>query len=237
MTGPTFPTGDIVIRIPDGNPPQGGWPVLVFLHGCGERASTYSALATAAAAAAFVSIAPSGPMILPGGGRSWMTDLAATDACIQSAFAGPLSGLAGVLGGLYLCGFSQGATHAYGLLAGRPDRYSGAIILSPGEGPDPPGPPPAEAARPMYLSYGKGEYRVFRQRAQKWGTRWQRSGHPCRIEPHPGGHHYPIDWFTRFPLVAAWLLSFRANSETSKILQQQAVRPNPPPGGTSATSS
>jgi predicted esterase len=202
---------EVVARAPGGSSPPRGWPVLVFLHGCGERAAMYTAHVALAAECGFVGLAPSGPVATRSAGRSWSGDLASTDDCVQSALAPSEAGHGWDRGRVYLCGFSQGATHAYGLLAARPDRYVGAIVLSPGEGPEPPPVPPvAQGPRPVYLSFGQGEYRAFRQRAQNWAGRWRRAGQPCLLEPHPGGHHLPEDWADRIPRVVSWLWSHPA---------------------------
>jgi predicted esterase len=157
-----------------------------------------------AAGQGFAGIAPSGPVVRAPAVRAWPAQLTATDAYLQGVLdegGPPLD-----RGRVYLCGFSQGATHAYGLLAGWPARYRGAIVLSPGEGPLP---PPVVCApdgpRPLYMSYGQQEYRAFRQRARKWAAAWRRARWPCLLEPHLGGHHFPADWATRLPRILEWL--------------------------------
>jgi poly(3-hydroxybutyrate) depolymerase len=197
---------ELVVRVPGSGAPSDGWPVLVFLHGCGERAGLYRTHTALAAECGFVGVAPSGPLATSSVGRSWPAELSATDDRIRAALARCEGDHRLDHGRVYLCGFSQGATHAYGLLAARPDRYLGAAILSPGEGPTPPPVPRALGGpRPVYMTYGQGEYRAFRQRARKWGALWQRAGHPYRLEPHTGGHHFPFDWPARFPDVMGWL--------------------------------
>lgn len=194
------------VQVPQGNPPPGGWPVLVFLHGCGEHGGAYAADAAVAAENGFAGVAPSGPVAVSHTGRAWPGDLGLTDDHLQDVLRRCEGGPRLDRGRVFLCGFSQGATHAYGLLAARPDHYRGAIVLSPGEGPVPP--PPTTAAdgpRPLYVSHGVNEFRAFRQRAKKWAAAWRRTRCPCLLEPHPGGHHLPADWGSRFPRVLGWL--------------------------------
>ncbi len=199
-------TDEIVVRVPVGSPPPSGWPVLVFLHGCGERPASYAVHAALAAACDLAGIAPPGPAATSHAGRSWPGELSVTGDCVQSALDRCERDHLVDRGRVYLCGFSQGATHAYGLLAARPDLYRGAIVLSPGEGPPPPalvrtvGPP-----RSLYVAHGQQEYRVFRKRAQKYAALWRRAGWPCWLEPHPGGHHFPVDWHARLPRILEWL--------------------------------
>jgi predicted esterase len=195
------------VRIPDEPSSPQGWPVLLFLHGCGERGSSYVVHAQAAANHGFAGIAVSGPLPTRNGGYSWPGGLAATHDHLEAL----LSRLSGRVPldrrRVFLCGFSQGATHdAYGLLLSHPQNYRGAIVLSPGEGPPPPAIEKAgTAARPLYLAHGQKEYRAFRQRARKWAALWRRRGWPCWLEAHAGGHHFPADWGSRFPAVLGWL--------------------------------
>lgn len=197
---------ETVVRVPGAPPPRGGWPVLMFLHGCGERPASYADHAAFAAGCDFAGIAPPGPLPTAHAGRSWTGELSVTGDCVQSALdqcAGdhPLD-----RGKVYLCGFSQGATHAFGLLAGRPDLYAGAVVLSPGEGPSPPAlARGAGIPRALYVAYGQMEYRVFRNRAQNYAALWRRTGWPCWLESHTGWHHFPVDWHTRLPRILEWL--------------------------------
>jgi predicted esterase len=120
---------------------------------------------------------------------------------------------------VFLCGFSQGATHAIGLLLSRPEQYRGALALSPGEGPAiPVARNSAVRARPLYVAYGRKEYRVFRKKAQRCAALWQHAKWPCLLESHPGSHHFPGDWVSRFPRLVAWLESAAQQAEKeSKI--------------------
>ncbi len=217
---------ETVVRVPGGVPPPGGWPVLVFLHGCGERAASYAAHAALAAAWDFAGVAPSGPLATAHAGRSWPGELSLTSDCIQAALDGCQADHPVDRGRVYLCGFSQGATHAYGLLAARPDLYRGAIALSPGEGPSPPVPVrTAGAPRALYVAYGQEEYRAFRKRARQYAAMWRRAGWACWLEPHAGWHHFPVDWPTRLPRILQWLQGQGPEGEPSAVGQPPAHGP------------
>lgn len=194
------------VRIPAGPPPTPGWPVMAFLHGAGEHADAYAIYAEAATARGIAGIALSGPRIVSAHGRAWSDRLETTDAAVQN-LVGQLGGHGQVDGdAIYLFGFSQGATHAFGLLTRWPERYLGAIALSPGDGPvDLPPKRLVAVRRPLYLAYGAREFRAFRQRALQWARIWRHAGNPCLLETHAGGHHLPADWFLRFPRIVDWL--------------------------------
>jgi predicted esterase len=197
---------EIVVRVPSGAPQTGGWPVIVFLHGAGERTAAYAARTALAADHGFAGVAPSGPMGTTHAGRSWSGDLATTNDCVRVALGQCEDSHQVDRGRIYLCGFSQGATHAIGLLLSRPEEYRGALALSPGEGPALPAVPPLVLCpRPLYVAYGEKEYRVFRKKAQRCAALWRRAKWPCLLETHPGAYHFPADWDRRFPRLVQWL--------------------------------
>lgn len=199
---------ETVVRLPGAASPPAGWPVLVFLHGCGESPAAYGLHAALAAACNLVGLVPSGPVLTSYFGRAWPAELSATGDCMEAALDRCAAQHPVDRARVFLCGFSQGATHAYRLLGARPGRYQGAMILSAGNGPLPP--PFAErpdGPRPLYVTYGRMKYRAFRKRSEKYAALWRRAGQPVWIEPHAGGHQFPADWHARFPLVAEWLLN------------------------------
>jgi predicted esterase len=194
------------VRTPKGNPPAAGWPVLVFLHGCGENQNAYVHLAEAAANNGFTGVAISGPITMRGGRCAWPEQSLATHGYLREVLARSEEEIEMGRARLFLCGFSQGGTHAFDLLVSRPDDYWGAIVLSPGDGPVPSAVAQAvKHPRPLVVAYGQKEYRIFRKRAQKFAKMWQRENWPCLLESHPGGHHFPADWESRLPRHLRWL--------------------------------
>jgi predicted esterase len=195
------------VRIPPGNAPTSGWPLFLFLHGVGECGAAYRTHVEAATKQGFAGIAPSGPTVTSGGGRAWPRDLDATNAYLREILA--IYAREDVnRASVFLCGFSQGATHAIGLLLSRPEEYLGAIVLSPGEGPPiPVALSSVDRSRPLYVTCGTREYRAFRKKTQRVAALCRRKRWPCWLETHPGGHHFPCDWDNRFPRVVRWLQS------------------------------
>jgi predicted esterase len=198
-------------QVPPGNPPVGGWPVLLFLHGAGGTAGAYAVYAAATAAHGFAGIAVSGPVETAGPGCTWpASDVKDTHEFLQNALACPACPVGLNRNRLFLCGFSQGATHAFGLLASQLPTYAGAIVLSPGEGPSAPAPAKlATNPRPLYVAFGQQEHRPFRKRAQSYAVLWRRRGWPLWLDPHPGSHHFPADWDSRLPRILGWFKEFQ----------------------------
>jgi predicted esterase len=205
------------VRTPKGDRPPKGWPVLLFLHGAGDYGGAHAVHAESAAEHGFFAIAPSGPFSTRRAGRAWPAHgFAVTDQYLQEILARWEEREQMDRTRVFLCGFSQGATHAIGLLLSRPEEYRGALALSPGEGPAIPTTlKSACRPRPLYVIYGRKEFRVFRKKAQRCAALWQRAKWPCLLETHPGSHHFPGDWDSRFPRLVGWLES--ASHEAEKL--------------------
>lgn len=109
-------------------------PVMVWLHGMGDRAESYVFPELQEIAdrhqVAFVSV--SGPVVNGPTSYSWSDDMQRNEARIDEAFAKFADKLKPLEGQIALGGFSQGAQVAGELVAKRPKRYSGALIMSPG---------------------------------------------------------------------------------------------------------
>jgi predicted esterase len=199
--------GGSMIRLPDGESPKSGWPVLVFLHGFGDAKESYFSLADSAAEQGFAGLAVSGPIVQYEKRFSWPTDSFETthkflNQQLQRHGDKPLDPAR-----VFLLGFSQGAEHAAGLVALHPESYAGAIALSPGGLPGPQlairgkGP-----ARPLFVTVGKKEPTGNRLTAKHWADDWRKAGWPVREEEHEGSHHFPLGWTDEFPEVLHWLL-------------------------------
>jgi len=124
------------VRVPRGDPPAQGQPVILFLHGCGECGEAYLDHAEVAAEHGYAGIAVSGPLGMPGRRHAWPGDgFETTHRHLQEMLAQCDARNQLDRSRILLCGFSQGATHAVGLLASKPEEYQGALAFSPGEGP------------------------------------------------------------------------------------------------------
>jgi predicted esterase len=109
-------------------------PVFVWLHGRGDRAASYIFPELQEIAdrerVAFVSV--SGTQVEGPRSYSWAEDLNANEARIQAALAKFEPQLKVQSGRVALGGFSQGGLVAAELAALQPNRYCGALVMSPG---------------------------------------------------------------------------------------------------------
>jgi predicted esterase len=219
------------IRQPRGEPPNGGWPVLVFLHGCGGTGSEHTPHAIAATALGLAAVAIPGPIVAPGGGLAWPADgFETTHAYLQRELTRCVGQFRLDRSRPLLCGFSQGATHVVGLLATNPDAYAGGIALSPGEGPPIPAPDRLRSVRPpLYVAYGAREFPAFRKMARRCADVWRRAGYPTRLETHAGSHHMPLDWETRLPQIMRWLGAQVFDATNRAEMQPAKEQPAPQP--------
>jgi predicted esterase len=107
---------------------------------------------------------------------------------------------------VYLCGLSQGAAQAFGLLANYPNQYAGAILLSPGAIPALPDKVAARGhSRPMYIVAGEQEHPFTLKTMQVCVELWKGLKWPVWEQTHPGRRQIPEDWDVRFPKVLKWL--------------------------------
>ena len=141
---------------------SGPFPVAVWLHGYrGWSAegdfpgATPAAMQAQADAAGAVVAGFPGTVELPDGTRRWSEDPAIDDAYVQARL-GELAKHADVdLSRVALFGFSEGGLVAAELATAHPDRYRGAIVMSPGGS----GPPRVAARR--LPGHARQAYLVF----------------------------------------------------------------------------
>jgi predicted esterase len=109
-------------------------PVMVWLHGMGDRAESYVFEELQEIAdtnrVAFVSV--SGTVVNGPTSFSWAGSMPKNEQRIDAALAKFADQLKPKEGQIALGGFSQGGQVAGELAAKRPERYSGALIMSPG---------------------------------------------------------------------------------------------------------
>ena len=109
-------------------------PVMVWLHGMGDRAESYVFEELQPIAdehrVAFVSV--SGTVVNGPTSFSWADSMQKNEQRIDAALAKFADKLKAKEGQIALGGFSQGGQVAGELAAKRPERYSGALIMSPG---------------------------------------------------------------------------------------------------------
>jgi predicted esterase len=195
------------IHVPEGVAPSNGWPILLFLHGYGDNGESYGPLADAATQCGFAGITISGPVVLWDQEYSWPTEnFAATHSYLRRVLTHYSESKDLDRSRIYLCGFSQGATHAVGLVASYPREYAGAIALSPGGRPQlPQDVQTANPARPLYVTVGQMEHPANKELAKQSAELWRRASWPLLQHLHPGNHEFPDDWSDRFPRVLTWI--------------------------------
>jgi predicted esterase len=199
--------GQSRVVVPEGDPPAKGWPVVVFLHGMGDHAGAYVGHAEEAAELGYAGLALSGPVVQWDNQHAWPSEnFETTHNHLQKVLADHQGRSKLNPERVFLVGFSQGAVHAAGLLASHPGSYSGAIVLSPGGPPGVPrkldgrGPP-----RPMCVIYGQKELLGNVVEARDCAAVWKNAKWPLLEEKHPGTHHFPFDWESRFSRLLKWL--------------------------------
>jgi predicted esterase len=200
-------TGKSYLCVPQGQAPAKGWPIVLFLHGYGDRSDSYVGLAEAATRNGFAGVAAPGPIVQWENRYRWPTDsFAVTHTYLQSVLDGYRDHKDLDRGRVFLCGLSQGATQGVGLVASFPESYEGAIAVSPGGmSPVPTEVKPSARPRPLYVTYGDQEAQFVVQRAGQCMDLWKQAGHPVLLQSHPGGHQFPADWGERFPRILEWL--------------------------------
>src|ERR1051326_7316757 len=199
--------GRSFIRAPQGTPPARGWPIVIFLHGMGDRADAYVPNAESASEQGYAGIAVSAPVVQWENQYAWPSEkVETTHAYLQKVLDGYRERKDLDRSRVFLVGFSQGAVHAAGLLAQHSRDYSGAIILSPG---GPPGIPQTlektASARPLCAIHGEKEHPICLQSAESCVGLWKKAKWPVLQETHPGGHQIPEDFEDRFPRLMKWL--------------------------------
>ncbi|MDB5174823.1 MAG: hypothetical protein JWN51_3596 [Phycisphaerales bacterium] len=198
--------GKTIIAVPAGLPPKDGWPVVVLLHGFGDRGESYQNFAEVAAANGLAGVAPSGPIVLDDGHFSWGNDALATHKYVQKQLDAYRERKDLDFNRVFVAGFSQGAMHAGVLLATRPDSYRGGLSISPGGEPG----VPAEMAepklkRPLYLVGGHAEHPITLGSLDKFENLWKANGFPVERHWHDGGHTFPPDWKDVFAKALHWM--------------------------------
>ncbi|MDP7033935.1 MAG: alpha/beta fold hydrolase [Planctomycetota bacterium] len=205
-----------VVRVPAGEAPSGGWPVILLLHGWGASHADFVEMADLAAGQGMVGIALDGPTVRYVDSYSWTTeDLGTTHRHLQKVLAAHRDKLPDATGPVYLSGFSQGAHQATLLLAAHPDQYAGTLSWSPGGRLALPR-SLSRRGRALYLIAGKRDHPVNVRRVQDTQKLWVSGEWPVRLDWHEGGHRFPKDWESRFTQAMKWVTEQARNSSKEK---------------------
>lgn len=198
--------GQAHLYVPAGPVPAKGWPVVVFLHGWGDSGESYRELAKAVTAEGVAGLAIPGAVPQMQNSYRWPTDsFASTHTYLQRRLSAERKKGSIDLSQVYLLGFSQGALHAVGVLAGYPNHYRGALAISPGGRLDAPTAIQGATSRRLTLVVGKEEPEGNRELAQACVKLWQSKSLPVQGIEHAGGHHFPEDFSDQLPKLLKWL--------------------------------
>jgi predicted peptidase len=160
-----------LVSIPPGEPPEGGWPILIFLHGSQEAAprdlqaamKAHGPLAKSSGSQAtrrFVVIAPQLPAP---GGCVWHEH----DHRVQQIALSAVDTYQGNRSKIYLTGFSYGGMGVLDIGSLRPNVWAALWPVDPVRGPAGTlAPPENMTARPIWVSVGersRGSASLFRR--------------------------------------------------------------------------
>lgn len=199
-----------ILAVPAGKAPEGGFPIVLLLHGFGTSNENFRDFADLAAANGLAGIAPSGEVALDEGRFSWGKDAEVTHKYLQSVLDSFRGRMDLNFTRVYLGGFSQGAMHSGVLLATKPDSYRGALCISPGGLSGVPQIVVPARKRPLFLVGGHAENPRTLANLAKFESTWKAAGQPTQVHWHDLGHTFPPDWKDVFGKALHWMVE---NSE------------------------
>ncbi len=191
------PTGPIAYLVLEPANPAPDLPVVIALHGRGDRAEQFARLAEGLHVPVRFVVARAPLPFGPSAGKQWF-DSDSPDVSSQiAARVEDLVGLADKVKAAWpeapkplLLGFSQGAMLAMQAIARHPDRFGAAVALS-GYLPLEDGNAKAAVAVPMLLSVGRHDTMVSPERTTSAARALEALGHQPEILEFEGGHSVP----------------------------------------------
>ena len=193
-----------LLYLPEGYDPAGKpWPLVLFLHGSGERGADLAALtcqglpklAAGGKSFPFILVAPQVP-----DGELWSADT------LKALLDDLQSPLRVDPDRVYLTGLSMGAFGAWDLAIGNPDRFAALLAISGGGN-------PVEVCRlknvPVWIVHGRKDDVIPVSWAEELGKRLERCACKVKVTIYPDAGH---DAWTRTyedPAVLEWLLAQR----------------------------
>jgi len=183
--------GMTVVRRPAGSAPAEGWPLLVCLHGYGTDHNDLVSVAEVAATEGFVAITISGYQPVSPGRHAWPNEGPAIATYIKEVLEPFRSDPDCDAERVFTTGFSQGGLVATYLVATEPERFRGALPISPA---GPLSVPAPHAARPLFVLYGAAEGAGVHDNVRRFRAEFEQRGGRVRVETHAGGHELPAGW-------------------------------------------
>jgi predicted peptidase len=192
-----------LLYLPEGYDPAGRpWPLVLFLHGSGERGADLAAVTrqglpkvAGGKSFPFILVAPQVPE-----GEVWSTDTltALLDELQATLRVDPDR--------VYLTGLSMGAFGAWDLAIAHPDRFAALLVISGGGN-------PVEVCRlknvPVWIFHGLKDDVIPVSWAEELGRRLTRCAGNVKITIYPDAGHDAWSRTYADPDVIAWLLTQR----------------------------
>lgn len=200
------PPADPIVAIPEGQPPEGGWPVVAMLHGYNSNQRDFGPVAELAATKGLAAVSLPG-LIDNGSMRfQWKRgDAELTHAYVQATVAQSLKGKDVALDRIWLAGFSQGALHSSILVLTHPESYRGALAIAPAGWTELPKAATVGAPRAVTVFTGRGEIPRYRAKTDEVAAMLKREGMLADLIEHRGGHNFPPGWRPKFEeIFASW---------------------------------
>ncbi|HEV7505215.1 MAG TPA: PHB depolymerase family esterase [Thermoanaerobaculia bacterium] len=196
-----------LLYLPEGYDPAGKtWPLVLFLHGSGERGADLAAVSRqglpklmGGRSFPFILVAPQVPE-----GELWSADVlkALLDDLQTRLRVDPDR--------VYLTGLSMGAFGAWDLTIANPDRFAALLVISGGGN-------PVEVCRlknvPVWIFHGRKDDVIPVSWAEELGRRLERCAGNVKVTIYPDAGH---DAWTRTyadPAVLEWLLAQRRGAK------------------------
>ncbi|MFT7679413.1 MAG: putative esterase, partial [Planctomycetota bacterium] len=176
------------VRVPEGEAPAGGWPMLLCLHGYGTDQRDLLNLAEVGASKGFYSVTICGFKPVSPGRYSWPNEGPAIAEYIHKTLAPYRENPACNAETIYTTGFSQGGLVATYLVASDPERYRGAIPISPAGPLIVPLPKEGAPARPLFMLYGLAEGSGVKNNVTRFQGGFEQTGSRVQLVTHPAGH-------------------------------------------------
>ena len=194
---------DFWLYVPSGEPPGDGWPVVMFLHGAGERGDDLERVkihgppktVAGGGRLPFVLIAPQSPA------DAWW-DAAALDGLLDTV----VDSLAINERRIYLTGLSMGGYGTWGLLAHRGDRFAAAVPICGGGDP---GAAVRFAHVPVWAFHGSADQAVPIEQSRIMIDAMKNAGGAPRMTTYEGVGHDSWTMTYENPAMWEWLLAQR----------------------------
>jgi predicted peptidase len=196
-------TSRYLLYLPEGYTPTGKlWPLVLFLHGSGERGSDLAAVGrqglaklTQERSFPFILVAPQVPA-----GELWSADVlvALLDEVQKTLRVDPQR--------IYLTGLSMGAFGAWDLATLQPERFAALVVISGGGN-------PVEVCRlkkvPVWIVHGRQDDVIPVSWAEELGRRLERCSGNVRVTIYPDAGHDAWSRTYADPAFLEWLLAQR----------------------------